>query len=99
MLAYFIYGLNALTDAGNSITIKQAYDLIEKKNLIRYLNENYKLQYWDFTVLVKYEENLSTELLKYDQILHDDYYRKYGVKNNGFLLLSSLVADILLEKK
>ncbi|MCB2299898.1 hypothetical protein [Clostridium tagluense] len=98
MLGYFIFGLNAVSDAGEKIDLAKAYDLVESSTLLKYLNDNYD-QYWEWDILQdKYEDEICNLLFKYQQYIEEDSYRKFGIKNNGFIILSSIVTQILIDR-
>lgn len=98
MLGYFTFGINAVIDAGEKIDLAKAYDLVESSTLIKYLNDNYA-QYWEWDILRdKYENEICDLLFQYQQYIEEDSYRKFGIKNNGFVILSSIVTQILIDK-
>ncbi|MDS0526193.1 hypothetical protein NNC19_10920 [Clostridium sp. SHJSY1] len=99
MLAYFIFGLNAVVDSGEVISTSEVNKFVENKTLISWLDSNYK-DYWDWTPFVdRYEEAIYNILNNYEIYLDEDSYRKFGIKNNGFLILSSVITQYLIEMK
>lgn len=98
MISYFIFGLNALIDANEKISIVTATELIENNKLIETLQNKY-YKYWDWDVLEKYEDDLHELLNSYINYIESDNYRKYGVKNNGFVIISSVATQIIVNKE
>lgn len=96
MIGYFIFGLNAAIDAGKSISTDKATELIEGKELIEDLKNNYN-QYWDWEVLDKYSNDLYDLLNDYLHYIESDSYRKFGIKNNGFLIISSVLTQSIVN--
>ncbi|KAF6565456.1 hypothetical protein G9G63_09880 [Paenibacillus sp. EKM202P] len=97
MIAFFIYGLNTLIDNGENINKTDMLKLIESKDIISYINRTFKLKYWDFTALIKYEDDLSDRLMEYYPYLSNDSYSKFGVENNGYIILNSIATGLLLD--
>lgn len=98
MIGYFVYGLNALVDNGENITFEKAYKLVENKQLISYIYEKYGNEFWEFHCLLKYEEDLCSKLFNYGHYIDEDHYRKFGIDNNGFIILSSVATLLVLEQ-
>ncbi|SDP35575.1 hypothetical protein [Clostridium gasigenes] len=96
MIGYFIFGLNAIIDAGESISIAEASELIENNKLIKTLQEKYN-KYWDWDVLEKYDDNIHVRLTDYIHYIESDSYRKFGIENNGFLIISSVATQIIVN--
>lgn len=96
MLGYFVFGINAIVDDSNSITTDEATTLIENKQLISKLKENYN-DYWDWEVLDKYSEDIHQLLNDYLQYIESESYRKFGIKSNGFLIISSVLTQIIVN--
>lgn len=98
MLGYFIFGLNALIDADESISIAVVAEWIENNKLIKNLQSKY-YKYWDWDVLEKYSDDLHELLNKYINYIESDSYSKFGVKNNGFVITSSVATQMLVNKE
>lgn len=96
MLGYFIFGLNAIIDNRQDISTERATELIEKKQLISNLKNNYS-QYWDWEVLEKYSNDIHYLLNNYLHYIESDSYRKFGIKNNGFLIISSVLTQSIIN--
>lgn len=96
MLGYFTFGLNAIIDDNKLISIDEATSLIESSELISRLKENYS-EYWDWDILEKYSDDIHQLLSDYLQYIESDSYRKFGIKNNGFLIISSVVTQIIVN--
>lgn len=96
MIGYFVFGLNSAIDAGESISTDKAMELIEGKELIEDLKKNYN-QYWEWEVLDKYSDDLYELLNNYLHYIESDSYRKFGIKNNGFLIISSVLTQSIVN--
>ena len=95
MLCYFVQGLNTLADNGLAVAQKDMLKLVENKTLIQYLHDSYQQKYWEWQCLLKYQDDICSKLLDYYNLLDDDSYRKLGLKNNGYLMISSVMMEIL----
>lgn len=90
-----LFLINILIDEGKKLEIDKTINLIEKKNIIEYLKNNYKLD------LSLYN---SEEIFKVNEIIYLEYEgygnkgrirKKLGIEKEGFTLLIALITSYI----
>lgn len=98
MIGYFVFGINSIVDAGEKISIETATDWVENKIIINQLKDKYS-SYWDWDVMEKYADDVCELMNNYIQYIESDSYRKFGITNNGFIIISSVATQIIINKE
>lgn len=87
-----IYQLVKLVDEGKSIQIEEAFEMIKSQGLKDWLKNNYNSDWiWDDE---KINQSITDDIIGLYETCGTD---KHPGKNNGFLLLISFLAEILIN--
>lgn len=92
-----IIAINSIVDSGATISLEEMEDLIENENVIQFLKENFPTESQFITS--DYEEQLEIckNLKEYVNLFEKSTARrKYGIENNGYLMLSSALIEVYI---
>lgn len=103
IITHFIHQILPLIDSGETYSIEEIYNHIEKKDLVDWLENTYPFgsdNGLDFSLLDRKCRDFLHE--EYESFLggyYGQHYRKWGIKNNGLNLLVSWGIDIVQDLK
>lgn len=95
-------GINQLIDKGYSENIDIIADKIFKGELVEYITTKYKdedIKEFSFSEISKNNLPEFNKLLSDYEPLASSSYKYYGIQNNGLVLASSVLSNILYEEK
>lgn len=92
-----IMTINSIVDSGATISLEEIRDVIENGNIIQFLRENFPGE--SELITSDYEEQL--EICKsLKEVINlfgkSDARRKFGIENNGYLMLSSALIEVYI---
>lgn len=106
LLTLLVLSINSAIDSGKykNISIDQAYDAIERKEVINFLKENTEHDFSMFST--KRGDLYFKDIEIYQQHMQDIYYgyagqhrRKWGVENNGLALILAWTNEVIQQGK